>query len=146
MAPTTNLIIFQIFSEILLARAAMVNSDNEVQVLKNGGKGVAPGSPGITLTAPGRVPGSESSEDEREGQVHIFSFTPLYYFISIIQTSKYALGFNCELLFIITIFCPDRSVWGGTTRQFPRPTSRDRSGGLSSARSGRSSSGPQANK
>jgi len=49
----------------------MVNSDNEVQVLKNGGKGVAPGSPGITLTAPGRVPGSESSEDEREGQIRV---------------------------------------------------------------------------
>ena len=83
----TNLINFQIFSEILLARAAMVNSDSEVQVLKNGGKGVAPGSPGITLTAPGRLPGSESSEDEREGQVNIFSSIPLYHFLC--QSSKH---------------------------------------------------------
>jgi len=51
----------------------MVNSDNEIQVLKNGGKS-QPNSP-ITLNAPGggatRVPGSESSEDEREGQIRV---------------------------------------------------------------------------
>ena len=45
----------------------MVNSDNEIQVLKNGGKS-QPNSP-ITLTAPGgKTQGSESSEDEREGK------------------------------------------------------------------------------
>ena len=43
----------------------MVNSDNEVQVIKNGGKRSRPNSP-ITLTAPNGQ-GSESSEDEREG-------------------------------------------------------------------------------
>ena len=49
----------------------MVNSDSEIQVLKNGGKS-QPNSP-ITLTAPGsgKVPGSESSEDEREGQIRV---------------------------------------------------------------------------
>ena len=53
----------------------MVNSDNEIQVLKNGGKS-QPNSP-ITLNAPGggaaagRVQGSESSEDEREGQIRV---------------------------------------------------------------------------
>ena len=49
----------------------MVNSDNEIQVLKNGGK-PQPNSP-ITLTAPssGKVQGSESSEDEREGQIRV---------------------------------------------------------------------------
>ena len=48
----------------------MVNSDNEIQVLKNGGKS-QPNSP-ITLTAPsGKVQGSESSEDEREGQIRV---------------------------------------------------------------------------
>ena len=49
----------------------MVNSDNEIQVLKNGGKS-QPNSP-ITLTAQGsgKVPGSESSEDEREGQIRV---------------------------------------------------------------------------
>ena len=50
-------------------------SDNEIQVLKNGGKS-QPNSP-ITLNAPGggaaagRVQGSESSEDEREGQIRV---------------------------------------------------------------------------
>ena len=48
----------------------MVNSDNEVQVLKNGGGKSQPSSP-ITLSAPGKVPGSESSEDEREGQIRV---------------------------------------------------------------------------
>lgn len=48
----------------------MVNSDNEIQVLKNGGKS-QPNSP-ITLTAPGgKTQGSESSEDEREGQIRV---------------------------------------------------------------------------
>ena len=48
----------------------MVNSDNEIQVLKNGGKS-QPNSP-ITLAAPsGKVQGSESSEDEREGQIRV---------------------------------------------------------------------------
>jgi len=49
----------------------MVNSDSEIHVLKNGGK-CQPNSP-ITLTAGGvgKVPGSESSEDEREGQIRV---------------------------------------------------------------------------
>ena len=49
----------------------MVNSDSEIHVLKNGGKS-QPNSP-ITLTAPGsgKVAGSESSEDEREGQIRV---------------------------------------------------------------------------
>ena len=48
----------------------MVNSDNEIQVLKNGGKS-QPNSP-ITLTAPGgKTQGSESSEDEREGTIRV---------------------------------------------------------------------------
>jgi len=48
----------------------MVNSDSEIQVLKNGSK-PQPNSP-ITLTAPsGKVQGSESSEDEREGQIRV---------------------------------------------------------------------------
>jgi len=50
----------------------MVNSDNEIQVLKNGGKS-QPNSP-ITLAAPGaggKTQGSESSEDEREGTIRV---------------------------------------------------------------------------
>ena len=50
----------------------MVNSDNEIQVLKNGGK-AQPNSP-ITLAAPGaggKTQGSESSEDEREGTIRV---------------------------------------------------------------------------
>jgi len=47
----------------------MVNSDNEVQVIKNGGKRSRPNSP-ITLTAPNGQ-GSESSEDEREGRIRV---------------------------------------------------------------------------
>lgn len=78
LAQALNLIVTEegfnklIFSEynISCINIRMVNSDTEVQVLKNGGKS-QPSSP-ITLTAPGsKVPGSESSEDEREGQIRV---------------------------------------------------------------------------